>query len=272
MSNKKSKVVISDEEYYNNYMKEEEKLIKAHIPSFEDARKKQEKLSDPILLRIMSETKYNKAKKGELKSDDKDIQKVYDNIFEEWKESQDKVIKRGKYTKTEKPKYLFITLSPKECEIEDLHTIIKNLRKKSWLELHSYTFEQRSETMDDMGLGKHIHMIIKNVLKAKSKIIQEFHNCIHKLCDKEKIDIKTLDEESKENAEKYMQGLKIGEKYRSTLINAEWRKQNALKTIYIINKETKIIDMDVKKEEKKYYEEVIDGVRYAIINDARYKL
>jgi hypothetical protein len=159
-----------------------------------------------------------------------------------------------------------VTISPKQCEIEDLKKIVKELRKKEWFILLSYTFEQRSDDLENMGYGKHIHMIIINN-KPPSQVIESIHCKINKYCEKEKIDIRLLqDDKEKERTEKYMQGLKLGDKYEKSKIDIEWRKKNNLDNIYIVRGETKKIMVDVEKVEKLYEEEIIDGELYALIN------
>jgi hypothetical protein len=153
--------------------------------------------------------------------------------------------------------YYFLTINPKECEINDLEIIIGKLKSKKWMKIYSYVFEQRGETNDNKGIGKHIHLIIDNN-KPKCEVIREIHNAIKIYCEKEKIDLKKMDQNGKAIREKYMKGDKIESKLSSVKIDKIWRKENKLKDIFILIKEKNEIKENENDDEVKIIEEEID--------------
>ena len=187
---------------------------------------------------------------------DSDDEYINENIWDEWKNNKDKIEEENikiknkelvknqierenlkkKYSKKEET-YYFLTINPNECEIKDLEKIIKKLKKKCWMEIYSYVFEQRGITYEDKGKQKHIHMIIKNN-KVKTEIIREIHSSIKEYCEKENIDMIKMNENGKQIREKYMKGEIITQdKMELVKMDKIWRKENKLKDIYILNKE-----------------------------------
>ena len=161
------------------------------------------------------------------------IKKYIDDLNEKAKEIKLKS-KRGKYTDKGK-QYLFITINPRECDIKDLDKIIDKLRKK--LYIYNYVYEQRGEKVEEMGKGKHIHMITKKE-KAPSDTIRDIKYGINKLNlidNVNKIDIKKVNREGRRKCELYMQGKKSEEKREKQKINEIWREKNKLEEIYVIN-------------------------------------
>jgi len=219
--------------------------------------------------------KYNNLLKNELKKIEKD--EILKGIYKPRNEAEKKALelfnpcikkikeyKKNKNKKKRNPykqaKYLLLTINPKECEIKDLKEIIKKIEKKEWIKINSYVYEQRGETEQEKGKGKHIHMIIeyeeikKYYKKDKSPthISQLLTMCLTKYIDNyKKIDIRKIyDDENKKKVEIYMQGIKEDKKLKSVEINKKWREENELKQIYIINGETEEIKREEIKETK----------------------
>lgn len=148
-----------------------------------------------------------------------------------------KPLKKRKYKKTKQPvkKYFFITINPKECEIYDIMEIIRRLKQyKRWLKIINYTFEQRGETMETMGNGKHIHMIIENNENMEPSRMQKgFYTCLKNYCeDKKAIHIKGFEENQLNYYTNYILGEKKEDKMNKVNTDNIWRANNNLKCVY----------------------------------------
>ena len=139
-----------------------------------------------------------------------------------------------KYNKKD-PMYYFITINPIECTTSDIESIINSINKRKFVNLHCYTFEQRGTILDDIGKGKHIHLIIDKTI-AKSDAIKYIHNSIKKYCTLENVDIREITENGKILRENYMRGNKQFDKLQSVEIDKIWREQNNLLDYYEIIK------------------------------------
>lgn len=141
--------------------------------------------------------------------------------------------------------YFFITINPMECDIDAIEEIINIIKKKKYIKLHCYTFEQRGININELGKGKHIHMIIDKTL-AKSDILRFIHSSIKKYCTIENIDIRKITENGKIVRENYMKGHKSFEKLESVEIDKIWRKENNLQDFYEIIKSNTLNDKDIR--------------------------
>ena len=162
----------------------------------------------------------------------------------ELSESKKKTVIARPYKSAYKAKeqhYYFLTINPKECEVNDLLKITELIMKRSWVKMYSYVYEQRGETIKDKGIGKHIHMIIDKSIR-KSQALVSIHSAIKNYCTRENIDIREMTKNGKLIRENYMRGNKTDVKLQSVEIDKLWRKENNLEAIYTIIKED-IVDM-----------------------------
>ena len=139
-----------------------------------------------------------------------------------------------------KDAYFLVTINPKECEINELQEIINHIQKRhNWVKIMCYTFEQRSTTYEEMGKGKHIHMIIKKN-KRKSEVIRELYNSLKNNCETNNhINVKLIKNNMEMGkVEQYMKGKKKDKDNEDKLlkcsINETWRLENNLLNIYYI--------------------------------------
>lgn len=153
-----------------------------------------------------------------------------------------------KYRKKD-PSYYFITINPSECTIVDLDSILNSIKKRKFVNIHCYIFEQRGITLNDSGKGKHIHMIIDKTI-AKSDAITYIHNSIKKYCTKENIDIREITENGKIIRENYMKGHKAFEKIQSVEIDKIWRKENNLQDFYQVSKKSSSSNINTINDEE----------------------
>jgi hypothetical protein len=138
-----------------------------------------------------------------------------------------------------KTSYFFVTINPREIELSQLKSFINlcQVHHKSWFECLSYSFEQRGETFDDVGKGKHIHMIIKKNDKKKSDVIRELFSTLKNYCSNpEHINVRKVKNDfEKCNVEKYMKGIKSTEKENKSkkcYFDEVFRNMNDLSKIY----------------------------------------
>lgn len=141
--------------------------------------------------------------------------------------------------KTKTKKYYFITINPIECEKNDLDKIMSGICKKKWIKIYSYVYEQRGKSEEEIGKGKHIHILIEKN-KKKNEVIKEIHNTIKQYCDKEKVDVKEITEKEKNDRINYMKGNKCNDKKLLVEMDKIWRNKNGIKDYYELIKENNV--------------------------------
>jgi len=155
---------------------------------------------------------------------------VMNSIYK--KEYRKEIMSELKKEQLPKPKsYYFITINPKECSVLVLDRIMYNIRKKKWIKVKNYCYEQRGETDDERGIGKHIHMMIEKN-RPRSRVLTEIHNTVKEYCGKEKIDIVLVNSDSEERYINYMNGNKSAEKQNKVKQDKLWRSEWLIRPIY----------------------------------------
>jgi len=159
--------------------------------------------------------------------------------------------KRGPYKEKDKTEYYFITICPINKNASELIEIMsKILKRNEYFNICSYTYEQRGEENLTIGQGSHIHILSKKLVK-KSVIIDQIYKSIHKLSNKESIDVKIIPESDRNKVELYMQGHKSPDKIKKVTNNIIWRKNNEIEQdIYCIDKKTVLKEFTYKQEKK----------------------
>lgn len=129
----------------------------------------------------------------------------------------------------------FITVNPSpQIELSKLITVMERWATNKLVEGIMYTFEQRGETMEELGKGKHIHMLIKCSERRgqlRQKLVQCFGglvgNSLHIDVPPKPCSNKTLPAKIE-----YLLGIKEDAKMDKVKCDQEWRSQNNLEKIY----------------------------------------
>lgn len=128
----------------------------------------------------------------------------------------------------------FITISlPPTFTLIQVQKTMSAVLKKKWITTYYYCLEQRGKTLDTMGDGLHIHLLILNPenSKRKSQIVRELAGTFR--IAKNFIDVKQGGEIDFDKFLTYMRGEKKDEtKLDAVLINVKWRQKNNLDLIY----------------------------------------
>lgn len=101
-------------------------------------------------------------------------------------------IERKKFQDTIKIKedvdtdYAFITINPTEdITLEQIHTVMQRVFNKKWMTLAIYVIEQRGITLDELGKGMHIHLLVHRNGQAFSDVFREIANTVKHICNVE---------------------------------------------------------------------------------------
>lgn len=83
--------------------------------------------------------------------------------------------------------HIFLTINPPPLiSFGSFKLIMEKLMKKKWIESSLYVYEQRSETLEDLGKGFHFHaLIVKPVNKPTFQIQREMKNSCKNIVDVE---------------------------------------------------------------------------------------
>jgi len=143
----------------------------------------------------------------------------------------------------------FVTINPTQCDLNILTDIVDNITDANYTpDILAYVYEQRSDKKENMGVGGHIHMLVKNTCKA-SLITRSIYRAICKL-DRTHDYINSINcinvVEVKSDTQlkkfiNYMKGKKSPDKMPVCAINTEWRKLNCVEQFYNLDTEHKII-------------------------------
>lgn len=271
--NESDEIISTEEETPNKKTVINKKKETAKVESLEEVNKKLDKLKELLEYKKRPEIKELEKKicKEELLRNQEN--KGYYLTVEDYKEGlrkraeavKIKVNKRGKYKKQKTIDYLFVTINPIECEITELKNIIERLDNKE-IKICSYIFEQRGETDDEIGKGKHIHMLIK-----KRNSISYYKRRILSMLRKTELieyqeSINIIEVTNKEGIDYYMQGKKAPEKLTKMKYTKIWREQNKLKDIYIVRGEiNKYTEPNIKSTKKEVDYITIDDDHYIVV-------
>lgn len=111
---------------------------------------------------------------------------------------------------------------------------------KKWVESYLYVYEQRSETLDELGKGFHFHSLIKKPSnKPPFQIMREFKNTIKKIVDVENhhfFNIKYIDHPEALRKQIYICGQKADEnKHKKQEMDIIWRQREKIEQYYNLN-------------------------------------
>jgi hypothetical protein len=162
--------------------------------------------------------------------------------FAELKTIEDATSTRLKQYKADKrlDSYIFLTISPpEETKFTDMVKCIERAVKRKFVKQYHYVFEQRGTNMNNVGKGKHIHLLFKRDINYKPAIIKrDLKNTFKKLYGKNTIsdynfNFKKCGEEYYKLRLLYLKGNKTEEgKAEKCQLDLHFRKLYKLKSIY----------------------------------------
>lgn len=113
-----------------------------------------------------------------------------------------------------KTKYIFLTINPntERLTLKDFIIGMNKMMLKPWIQNALYVYEQRGETLEDMGKGYHFHAIIeKPHKKSYNHMVRELSSSGNRYCDTSNFhffNIKNISQEEKERKVEYITGRK----------------------------------------------------------------
>lgn len=137
-------------------------------------------------------------------------------------------------------KYIFLTINPNpHITLLDFLGKINKMMTKKWITNYLYVFEQRGETLEELGKGFHFHLILeKPKTKKYSEMLRELANSANAVTDSSNynfFNIKNISEEEKERKIKYLTGRKADDsKHLKQDMDIIFRKNNNLLSYYNI--------------------------------------
>jgi len=138
----------------------------------------------------------------------------------------------------ENSKYVFLTINPNAyITLTDFINKMNKLMSKIWITNYLYVFEQRGETLADLGKGFHFHLILEKPKgKPYSHLIRELSNSANTVCDTSNFhffNLKSISEEECQRKIIYITGRKAdAQKHLKQDMDIVWRKQNNLLSFY----------------------------------------
>lgn len=156
--------------------------------------------------------------------------------------------------------WFFLTIRPPdEVEFKQLFNLAKTITSLGWIKTFHLVFEQKGETLEEMGKGKHIHCLLEVTTPKKGKQfwISEIHRTFGKvklndILKRENIDLKPVcDKGSYDTRINYINTetfLKTDDwKEAAWKLDAPWRKMMKLKDTYTNVKDFEPQIQDIKK-------------------------
>lgn len=137
--------------------------------------------------------------------------------------------------------YLFVTVNPSsESTFQVFEQLINKATTKKWMTHYVYVIEQRGQTLDELGKGFHLHLILKKPEgKVPSHIVRELASTFKKVCDTSNFhffNTKWISEEEYRRKLKYLLGQKeFTESDRKDLkqqMDIVWREKMNIKKSY----------------------------------------
>ena len=135
-------------------------------------------------------------------------------------------------------KYIFLTINPNpQITLLEFIRCMEKLMSKTWMTQYIYVFEQRGETLEEVGKGFHFHAIIeKPSNKSYQHMVRELSSGANKVCDTSNFhfyNLKNIDENEKERKIKYITDMKADPaKHLKQEMDIIFRKNNNLLSYY----------------------------------------
>lgn len=179
----------------------------------------------------------------------------------------------------------FITIKPAHCGVDTLIKIIDFINSTDYApELLFYAFEQRSDNVENMGDGAHIHAIVKKSYSASvtkqylyqaTRKVNKFFDCVNSLNCIDVVDIRCS--EHLNNVINYMKGIKTPEKMPVCNLNVQWRAKFNIRPFYNLDEKHVVIPEQVNETKfensvclietcgnSKFCVVVVDGVKHRL--------
>lgn len=189
---------------------------------FDDARKE----FDKALLKKIMKMEYDSECLGEK----------YKNIKEYEKELKDK--KQELISKEHNNGYCFITINPPDSvSLKDFKAAVEKLVVRNIYSHSIYAYEQRGTSSQDMGRGRHCHILCKrNLMYKPSKVAELTKNTFKKIVDIKNpalLNIQHIGEDFAKDKQDYIVGEKTGDgKDQKQLLDIPWRQSVDLEPYY----------------------------------------
>lgn len=150
---------------------------------------------------------------------DKDKTRLYIPGETEFNERVDRYYDRYSSSK----KYCLLTVNPNmDVPLGYLIQQTEKCTKKKWFSDYIYCYEQRSENMEDLGKGIHMHMLFKCGKKSQRDIKKEVYNTFKNMV-KNNLAINFKFTNDWDGCEKYIKGNKSIDKLRKVECDKLWR-------------------------------------------------
>jgi len=136
-----------------------------------------------------------------------------------------------------KSDFVFITVSPYEdVPLSDFRKAVDKSTKKTFIKKSLHVIEQRGETMEELGKGHHMHMLVDKGDFRPSHLRREFARTFSKICDTSNphaFNISYCKPEDVKKRQKYMLGVKSDvKKHQKQKIDRPFRRKFAIKDYY----------------------------------------
>jgi len=170
---------------------------------------------------------------------DPELDKMFKDTYDRLEKERYEFLRKSEEIK-ENYKYIFLTINPNpQITLLDFINKINKMMSKKWITNYLYVYEQRGESLGEIGKGFHFHLILeKPKTKKYSEMLRELSNSANAVCDSSSynfFNIKSISEEEKERKIVYITGRKADEtKHLKQDMDIIWRQQNNLLSHYNI--------------------------------------
>jgi len=135
-------------------------------------------------------------------------------------------------------KYIFLTINPNsQIILTDFINKINKMMSKKWITNYLYVYEQRGETLEELGKGFHFHLILeKPKTKPYNHLVRELANSANSVCDTSNFhffNLKSISEEECQRKILYITASKADvEKHKKQEMDIIFRQKFNLKSFY----------------------------------------
>jgi hypothetical protein len=211
------------------------KLLELYLGNCEDYYIKEDYINlfdetikefDKTLLKRVMKLEYEAETLGEK----------YKNIKQYEKELKEK--KQELVSKEHNNGYCFITINPPDdVSLKVFKTAVEKLVARNIYTESIYVYEQRGTSSEDMGKGRHCHLLCKrNLMYKPSKVAELTKNTLKNIVDVKNpalLNIQHIGEEYAKDKIEYITGEKTGDgKDQKQEIDIPWRESEGLESFY----------------------------------------
>lgn len=157
---------------------------------------------------------------------DESVKHMYLKLFEAYNAKK----KRNDST------HVFLTITPREeTTLVEIMKVMKKVTSKVWMKDYIYSIEQRGTVEEDnLGKGKHMHILFRKGSEEPCKIIREVRNtCKHIIGNAQNCDFQFRTADKAKNYPNYIKGIKKDkEKEAKCEGDRIWRVKNNIEQFY----------------------------------------